>query len=144
MLRELIPPETPLAFQAIKELRPHLESADSFTQIVDDVQRAEGYRLVGAFEDGTEHAVAVAGFRVIHSMMWGKFLYIDDLSTLPHARRRGHGRSLLDWTEAEARRLGCTQLDLDSGVGHHRIDAHRSYFNAGLEIIGFHFARPLD
>ncbi|HEY6777614.1 MAG TPA: GNAT family N-acetyltransferase, partial [Thermoleophilaceae bacterium] len=68
-------------------------------------------------------------------------LYIDDLSTLPEARRRGHARALLDWCLEEARRLGCDQLHLDSGVEPEREDAHRLYFNAGLRITSYHFAR---
>ncbi|HKB51997.1 MAG TPA: GNAT family N-acetyltransferase [Solirubrobacterales bacterium] len=39
---------------------------------------------------------------------------MDDLSTLPRARRRGHGRQLLDWLVAEAGRLGCEQVHLDT------------------------------
>ena len=83
----------------------------------------------------------MAGFRVGHMLMWGRFLYVDDLSTLPEARRRGYGRQLLDWLGEEAERLGCEQFHLDSGVGPTRTDAHRLYFNTGLEITSFHFAR---
>ena len=79
------------------------------------MQRGEGYRIVGVFEDETPHALAVAGFRVGHMLAWGRFLYVDDLSTLAEARRRGYGRQLLDWLADEARRLDCEQLHLDSG-----------------------------
>ena len=124
-------------------LRPHFTDEASFIARVDDVQRAEGYRLLGAFEDAP-HAVAVAGFRVGHMLAWGRYLYVDDLSTLPEARRRGYGRQLLDWLGEEAERLGCEQLHLDSGLGPTRTDAHRLYLNTGLEITSFHFARRLD
>ena len=127
----------------MKALRPHYADEDEFVQRVDDVQRAEGYRLEGVFEDGTRHAVAVAGFRIGHMLAWGRFLYVDDLSTLPEARRRGYGRMLLDWLGDEARRLDCEQLHLDSGVTAERFDAHRLYLNAGLAISSFHFARRL-
>jgi GNAT superfamily N-acetyltransferase len=142
-LREIAPPDTALAFAAMQALRPHYADEDEFVQRVDDVQRAEGYRLVGVFEDGTRHAVAVAGFRIGHMLAWGRFLYVDDLSTLPEARRRGYGRKLLDWLGDEARRLDCEQLHLDSGVTAERYDAHRLYLNAGLAISSFHFARRL-
>ena len=69
---------------------------------------------------------------------------MDDLSTLPEGRRRGYGRQLLEWLTDEARRLGCEQLHLDSGVGPERTDAHRLYFNTGLEITSHHFARRLQ
>jgi GNAT superfamily N-acetyltransferase len=127
----------------MRALRPHVADEAAFVERVDQVQRAEGYRLVGVFEDEPAHALAVAGFRVGHMLAWGRFLYVDDLSTLPDARRRGYGGQLLDWLGAEAERLGCEQLHLDSGVGPTRTDAHRLYLNTGLEITSFHFAREV-
>jgi GNAT superfamily N-acetyltransferase len=139
-IREILPPETGLAFEAMHELRTHLTDAVEFAQRVDEVQRPEGYRLVGAFEG--DSVMAVAGFRVAHHLAWGEAtLYVDDLSTLPAGRRRGYGRALLDWCAEEAQRLGCDQLHLDSGVGPEREDAHRLYFNSGLRITSYHFAR---
>lgn len=143
MVRELLPPDTALAFAAMRALRPHFADEAAFVERVDSVQRAEGYRLVAAFEPGSAQAVAVAGFRVCHSLSWDRFLYVDDLSTVPEARRAGHGRQLLDWLADEGRRLGCDQLHLDSGVGPERADAHRLYLNAGLQITAHHFARRL-
>ncbi|WP_086055417.1 GNAT family N-acetyltransferase [Protofrankia coriariae] len=71
-------------------------------------------------------------------------MYVDDLSTLEDARRRGYGRRLLEWLFAEARRLGCDQVQLDSGVGPTRTDAHRLYMNAGMAIAAHHFTHILD
>jgi GNAT superfamily N-acetyltransferase len=127
----------------MRELRPQFTDEEEFVRRVDDVQRGEGYRLIGVFEEGETDAVAAAGFRVGHLLAWGRFLYVDDLSTLPAARRRGHGRALLEWLTAEARRLGCEQLHLDSGVGSDRFDAHRLYHDVGLSITSHHFARRL-
>ncbi len=140
-LTEIVPPDTAVAFEAMRALRTHYDDEGEFVRRVDEVQRPEGYRLVGAFEDG--RCVAVAGFRVIHNLAWGDCLYVDDLSTHPDGRRRGHGRALLAWCAAEAERLGCGQLHLDSGVGPEREDAHRLYFNTGLRITSYHFAKPL-
>jgi GNAT superfamily N-acetyltransferase len=125
----------------MKALRTELVDEEAFVRAVDDVQRAEGYRLIGAFEEGEPEAAAVAGFRTGHSIAWGHYLYVDDLSTLHDARRRGHGRALLDWLLEEGRRLGCDQFHLDSGVGFDRADAHRLYLNAGMVIAAHHFAR---
>jgi GNAT superfamily N-acetyltransferase len=141
-IREIGPGETPLAFAAMRELRTDLSDAGTFASRVDEEQRTEGYRLVGAFDD-TPDAVAVAGFRVAHNLAWGRHVYVDDLSTLPAARRRGHARALLDWLADEARRLGCAELHLDSGVGSQRADAHRLYLNAGLTITSHHFSRSV-
>lgn len=141
VVRELMPPETRLAFRAMRALRTQLADEESFVRRVDELQRPEGYRLVGAFEEGEPEAAGVAGFRTGHNLAWGRYLYVDDLSTLPEARRRGHGRHLLDWLGEEAERLGCDQLHLDSGVGLERSDAHRLYLNTGLVISAHHFTR---
>jgi GNAT superfamily N-acetyltransferase len=125
----------------MQALRANLDDEESFVRRVDDAQRPEGYRLVGAFEEGEPEAAAVAGFRTGRSLAWGHYIYVDDLSTLPEARRRGHGRALLDWLLEEGRRLGCDQLHLDSGVGLDRADAHRLYLNTGMVIASHHFAR---
>ena len=141
---EIVPPDTVLAFPAMKALRSVLVDEATFAGQVDEIQRSEGYRLVGVFQGADGPALAVAGFRVGHCLAWGRFLYVDDLSTLPEARRQGHGRRLLDWLIEEARRLGCQQLHLDSGVGLDRADAHRLYLNSGLVITSHHFACRME
>jgi GNAT superfamily N-acetyltransferase len=143
-IRELLPPETGLAFEAMRELRTNFDDERSFVHQVDEVQRTEGYRLIAAFEAGASEPSAVAGFRVCNSLAWGHYLYVDDLSTKSSERRRGHARALLDWLIEEGKRLGCDQLHLDSGVGIDRADAHRLYLNTGLVISAHHFARYVD
>ena len=140
-LREILPPDTGLAFASMRALRPALEDEPAFVRRVDEVQRPEGYRLVAAFSG--DEAVAVAGFRVATSLSWGRHLYVDDLSTLESHRRSGHASRLLEWLVEEGRRLGCEQLHLDSGVGVERADAHRLYLASGLAISAHHFARRL-
>lgn len=137
-VREITPPDTGTAFLAIRALRTDLADEAEFVRLVDEVQRPEGYRLVGSYED--RDVGAAAGFRVGNNLAWGHYLYVDDLATRPELRGRGHGRALVDWLVEEARRLGCDQLHLDSGVGPDRWDAHRLYLNAGLVISAHHFA----
>jgi len=106
------------------------------------VQRMQGYRLIASFDEG-EDAAAVAGFRVLDYLAWGHALYCDDLSTRIIYRGRGHAGLLLDWMIEEARRLGCGEFHLDSGVGPDRTDAHRVYFNKSMRISAHHFSRPV-
>ncbi|MPY65879.1 hypothetical protein F8S09_04090 [Deinococcus sp. SDU3-2] len=49
----------------------------------------EGYSLVGAFEDGRQEAVAVAGYRTFTMLAVGRALPVDDLLTLADTRGRG-------------------------------------------------------
>jgi len=141
VIRELAAGETAVAFDAMRELRTDLESVDEFVRRVDEMQRPEGYRLVGSFEPDVERATAVAGFRTGHSLAWGRFVYVDDLVTMTAHRGRGHAGALFDWLTTEAGRLGCEQLHLDSGT--HRHDAHRFYLTHRMQIPGFHFAREV-
>jgi GNAT superfamily N-acetyltransferase len=142
-LREIQPGDTGLAFLAMTALRTHVADEAEFVRRVDEVQRPQGYRLVGAFDREEPAAAAVAGFREGNSLAWGHFLYVDDLATRPEFRRRGLGTALLVWLAREAAQLGCEELHLDSGVQHDRADAHRLYFNSGLTITSHHFARNL-
>ena len=142
-VRELGPEETGLAFEAMRALRSHIEGPEEFADRVNRVQRPEGYRLVAALPAGGGPAIAVAGFRVTHSLVDGRHLYVDDLSTLADARRQGLGRRLMTWMREEAERLDCNSLQLDSAVGPARTDAHRLYFNQGLAISAFHFEGAL-
>jgi GNAT superfamily N-acetyltransferase len=143
MIRELPAGETHLAYEAMFELRPTMGDEAAFVKRVDEVQRAEGYRLVASFVEGTEQAAAVAGFRVVHYIYWRDALYCDDLGTRAEHRGKGHAGKLLDWMIEEARRLGCGQFHLDSGPGEDRMDAHRLYFSKGMRISAYHFSRPV-
>ena len=127
----------------MKLLRPGIGSEADFVERVNTVQRPAGYRLAASFGDGDEQAAAVAGFRVGHYLAWGDLLYCDDLSSRPEFRRQGHASQLLDWLIGEARRLGCTQFHLDSGVGIDRQDAHRLYMSKGMRIGSHHFQLDL-
>lgn len=144
-IRSIAPEDAALALPALRELRPaapQTESVEALTTHLLAVE-GEGYRLVGAFEEGRTEAAAVAGYRPLTMLAFGRMLYLDDLSTLPDARGRGHARALLRWLEDEARRLECVALHLDSGVGEHRFTAHRLYLSAGMNITAHHFERVL-
>jgi GNAT superfamily N-acetyltransferase len=141
MLLEIVPPDTALAYTAMRALRTGLTSREAFVSQVDEGQRPEGYRLVGVLPGEGADAVAVGGFRLATSLSWGRHVYIDDLSTVPSARRQGFAGQLLGWIGQEAEHLGCDQIHLDSGVGPDRFSAHRLYFGSGFVITAHHFVR---
>lgn len=144
-LRPLPPPDAALAWPALRELRPCSPALADAAALRDHLQavEAEGYRLVGAFEPGRAEAAAVAGYRVMTTLWEDRILYVDDLSTLPDARGRGHAGALLAWLDSEALRLDCGALHLDSGVGEARHTAHRQYLKHGMNIVAHHFQKVL-
>jgi GNAT superfamily N-acetyltransferase len=142
LIQEIHAPSSHLAHKAMLELRPNIGPEQAFADHVDNVQRPEGYRLVGFFVKDDLYAAAVAGFRIVHMLAWGHAMYIDDLSTRYEHRRQGYAAQLMDWLTDEAKRLHLDEVHLDSGVGPDRTDAHRLYFNKRMRISAFHFSRP--
>lgn len=80
-------------YEVMLQLRPHLIDEQAF---IEQVQRqiAEGYQLACCQDDGK--VMAVAGFRFLEFLAWGKVLYIDDLITDSKARKNGHGGKTLE------------------------------------------------
>jgi GNAT superfamily N-acetyltransferase len=129
------------AFCALREGRPVMATPESFTDWVNQRQRPVGYRVAGAFLPGNYDAVAAAGFRILHQLSKARFLYVDDLVTLPTHRASGYAGMLFDWLVEEARRQDCEQLHLDSG--HQRFNAHRFYLKRGMIMNAHHFSLNL-
>ncbi len=130
------------AFLALREGRAIMANPEKFASWVNEKQRPEGYRIVGAFLPGMSDAVAAAGFRVHCMLSRGLMLYVDDLVTRPEHRSHGYAGQIFDWLVEEARHLGCEQLHLDSG--HQRHDAHRFYLKQGMHMNAHHFSMLLD
>jgi GNAT superfamily N-acetyltransferase len=84
-----------------------------------------------------DKVVAIMGYRYFTNLAWEKFLYIDDLCSLPTTRKRGNGGTWLDYAKEEAWKHGCKQVHLDSG--YQRLDAHRLYLDKGFFLMAHHF-----
>ena len=124
-------------FQVMHELRPHLSAAAFLEQV--KRQMAQGYCL--AFLEAEGEVRAVAGYRLLENLAWGKFLYVDDLVTREADRSKGYGEALFNWLVAQAAKEGCAQFHLDSGV--QRFGAHRFYLGNRMDITAHHFAMKL-
>lgn len=142
-MREIPQGATERVADAMLALRPRWGTASELVNVIDARLRPVGYRLVGVFRDGEASAVAVAGFRELTTLAWGRCLYVDDMSTLPAERGAGHADRLMTWLGEEGRRLDCESLHLDSGVGLDRAPAHRLYMRHKLRISAHHFERDL-
>jgi GNAT superfamily N-acetyltransferase len=129
--------EIAACFPVMQQLRPHLVK-EHFVSAVRE-QALQGYRLASL--DNGDGIVAVAGFRTGSNLAWGRFLYIDDLVVEGTQRSNGYGARMLKWLRDYARRSGCMQFHLDSGM--QRPDAHRFYEREGMTKAGFHFAETI-
>lgn len=129
--------EIAACYSVMRELRPHIAEEQFLSRVRS--QEGAGYRL--AYIQETTGVVAVAGFRVGENLAWGRFLYVDDLVTLPGQRSKGHGAKLLSWLKEQAAKEGCEQLHLDSGI--QRKEAHRFYEREGMTMASFHFVEKI-
>jgi GNAT superfamily N-acetyltransferase len=125
--------EISACYEVMRELRPNLVPHEFLEKVL--LQRKSGYQLV--FESTENGVVAVAGFRILSNLAWGKFLYIDDLVTRTSSRSRGYGATLLSDITEYARQQGCDELHLDSGI--QRTGAHKFYKNQGMDLSSYHF-----
>lgn len=135
-------PDTALAVPALQVLWPRY-SAEEMCRFIDGTLRPNGYHLVGIIPPGSSQAAAVLGYRLQHSLWLGRSLYIVDVATLPEWRGKGFADQLAVWSEAEALKLGCDAIHLDSGVGVERSAAHRLYMRHHYRIACHHFAKQL-
>jgi len=120
---------------AIQALRPSLTD-DIYPEAVQKTLAAN--RKIIFIEAG-DQAAAVAVFETGYNLFRGKYIYIDDLSTLPGHRGNGYAGILLDWIIDFAQKEKYDQVHLDSGVNPNRTDAHRLYLNKRFQITSMHF-----
>lgn len=99
----------------------------------------EGAKLTVLVEGGEPKVLAV--YRLVTTTFHGQRFYVDDLVTDETLRGTGYGGQMMEWLESEARRSGADTLALDSGV--QRGQAHKFYFDHGMTIFSYSFAKRL-
>ena len=127
-------PEILACYPVMRELRPHLATAEEFLERVER-QARHGYRLLAAWR-GNE-VLALAGYRDMEMLIHGKFIYVDDLVTREEARRNQLGQQLLGHLFGLAWEQGCSRVMLDTGIANAM--AQRFYFRMGMLPTGLHF-----
>lgn len=127
------------AFAVMQELRPHLRDVEQFVaQLIRQQER--GYRLLAALEG--DQVVGLAGYRLAENLLYGRFVYVDDLVVTARLRRTQVGAQLLDGARAQAVEHDCKTFVLDTGLD--MALAQRFYFRQGLLARGMHFVQPLQ
>ena len=78
--------------EVLTELRPHLKQ-EFFSEVVRQTL-ADNRMLIFIEEEGK--AVSASVFEWGFNLYRGKYIYIDDLTTLPQTRGKGYASQLLD------------------------------------------------
>lgn len=125
-------------FSVMRELRPHLTDVATFAAQARR-QAAQDYRLLAIWQG--DQVKGLAGYRLQENLLYGRFLYVDDLVTAADARRFGLGGKLLDALREEAFSLGCVYFVLDTAL--ENAMGQRFYYRQGLLARGMHFCQRL-
>ncbi|MBL7893526.1 MAG: GNAT family N-acetyltransferase [Bacteroidia bacterium] len=104
-----------------------------------DTMLANGYRQVGAFENG--QCIGISGFWINTKIYSDKYVELDNVIIDEKHRSKKVGKLLCDWIINEAKQKGCKIAMLDAYVENK--DAHRFYFREGYIIRGFHFLKSI-
>ncbi len=126
-------------YPVMKELRPHLQTEDEFVARVTR-QREQAYRILAVWQDG--EVVALAGYRLQDNLVYGPFLYVDDLVSAERHRSRRWGARLLARLTEMAEHAGCARLVLDTALTN--AQAQRFYFREGLTLGALRFGKGLE
>lgn len=126
-------------FEVMRELRPHLTDAAAFAAQARR-QARQGYRLLAAWQDNK--VKGLAGYRTQENLMYGQFMYVDDLVTTSDARSEGVGARLIEATRKEAQEMGCAWFVLDTAA--ENALGQRFYYRQGLLGRGIHFHQQLQ
>lgn len=123
----------------MQPLRPHVTGAEDFIARVHRM-RADRYHLLAVWRE--DMVLAVGGYHLMENLVYGRFLYVDDLVTLDTARGQRWGERLIDAMTRIAEEAGCTSLVLDTAVAN--VDAQRFYRRIGLVNKAVRFSRVLS
>jgi GNAT superfamily N-acetyltransferase len=121
-------------FPVLLLLRPQLKLEHFLAQI--RRQQLQSFQLVALRVNG--RVMSVIGFREAEYLIWGKTIYVDDLSTNDEGRGKGFAGKLLDWVIDYAKQHDCSGVHLDTGYSRHV--AHRFYLNRGFNIACHHLS----
>lgn len=126
--------ELTACFPVISLLRPRLKGVSEWMERATRMA-AVGYCVLAAWD--SDHVVAAAGYRITENLIYGHFLYVDDLVTAESERGKGLGAALLKELSAIAVAKNCNNLVLDTAATNE--SARRFYKRQGLidAVIGF-------
>src|SRR5690606_8605745 len=133
------PAEVEACFPVMQQLRPHLQTP---ADLLARVRRMAGehYQILCVWQH--DAVIAAAGYRLQENLIYGRFLYVDDLVTRDDRLVQGHVARLVDELSHNAGQESCAKLVLDTGLSNAL--AQRFYFRQGLLSGAMRFSGPIN
>jgi len=118
----------------LQQLRPTLTDEKMFLEQIYR-QEKQGYKMLSARDQS--QILGLAGYRVLENLIYGKFIYVDDLIVNNQARSAGVGSQLIDRLKQLAKQQNCQHLVLDTALNNAL--GQKFYFRNGFltKCIGF-------
>lgn len=127
------------SFIVMRHLRTLLNDQSEYCRQIER-QKKQGYRLLGCYLG--DRLAGLAGYRFLENLLYGRFVYVDDLVVEPASQRKNVGERLIEQVREDARSDGRGALVLDTGLANPL--AQRFYFRNGLLPRGLHFSQPIQ
>ncbi|MCP3029138.1 GNAT family N-acetyltransferase [Halobacillus sp. A5] len=132
--------EIKIGFPVMKQLRTHLEQQD-YVDLVREAMEKDMYHLFGLFEG--EEIAALAGFKTMITLYYGRFVWVCDLVVRENLRSTGYGQELLTFIHQWAEEKGYHKVALSSGL--QREEAHRFYEQKmGYDRVSYVFMKNME
>ena len=139
-LRELIGLDEMRAIcPLIQQSNPELDEP-TFASRLERMIESGGYRCIAAYRDGA--IVGVSGFWVGTALWCGTYVEPDNVVVDTNQRSGGIGGKMMRWIEAEAERLGCEIMKLETYAA--RTRTREFYRREGYEEPGIVMIKTLS
>lgn len=96
--------------------------------------KGEGYRLAVVEVEG--HVGCVGGFKLRTSLLWGRFLEIEDLVLSAHPLAKEYAAGLVEWLVNLAKSEGCVSIKVN--IPHLHADGLALFLTRGFRSVGQH------
>ncbi|SIS38659.1 GNAT family N-acetyltransferase [Salimicrobium flavidum] len=110
------------AFAVVNELRTQLD-LNKYLELVTEAMETDNYHMYGMVEE--DEIVAVAGFKPMITLYYGRFVWVNDLVVTSEKRNNGYGEMMLHFVEQWAAQNKYDHVALSSGLD--KPEAHRFY-----------------
>lgn len=121
-------------------LREHLDPEAGAVAARLRRQMMQGYRLMALIQN--DRPVALIGFRLMENLVFGHFLYVDDLVVATDDRGKGHATQLLAAVREIAHETGQDLVVLDTALSNET--ALRLYRKNGFERVAYRLIQRLE
>jgi GNAT superfamily N-acetyltransferase len=138
-IRELLDAEYSVVPNMMRLLEPEL-SQDAINARM-QTMRADGWRCIGVFADGSHAPLGIAGFSYRTHLFSGKVMYVENVVIEPAARGNQLGEQIMLHLQQLARAAGAVMVTLDAYQ--RNSGAQKFYQRLGYDPRGVHFVLEL-